>query len=73
MLHSFGRGTDGVSPNAGLIVDAAGNLYGTTIAGGILNLGTVFELTPSPGRRAGRRPCCIASATALTELILRPV
>ncbi len=49
VLHSFGRGTNGVSPNASLTVDAAGHLYGTTIAGGILNDGTVFELTPSQG------------------------
>ena len=46
MLHSFGNGTDGVSPYAGLIIDAAGNLYGTTIAGGIHTDGTVFEITP---------------------------
>ena len=30
VLHSFGNGTDGASPVAGLIFDAAGNLYGTT-------------------------------------------
>ena len=35
-LHNFGiDGTDGTGPNAGLIWDAAGNLYGTTSAGGI--------------------------------------
>ncbi len=32
-LHSF-SGEDGVTPNGGLIFDAAGNLYGTTPAGG---------------------------------------
>jgi uncharacterized repeat protein (TIGR03803 family) len=47
VLHSFGSGTDGKSPKAGLIVDPAGNLYGTTTAGGIYNTGTVFELTPT--------------------------
>ncbi len=35
VLHSFSWiGTDGVCPYAGLIFDAAGNLYGTTGAGG---------------------------------------
>ena len=36
--------TDGVFPQAGLIQDAAGNLYGTTAQGGGTNGGTVFEL-----------------------------
>ncbi len=49
VLHSFGNGTDGVYPFAGLIFDAAGNLYGTTYEGGIHGYGTVFELTPEEG------------------------
>ena len=49
MLHSFGNGTDGVYPFAGLIFDAAGNLYGTTYEGGTYGYGTVFELTPTRG------------------------
>lgn len=48
-LHHFGSGHDGASPIAGLIFDASGNLYGTTIAGGAYNSGTVFELTPNAG------------------------
>ena len=44
--HSFGHGKDGALPRAGLIIDAAGDLYGTTIDGGADSLGTVFELTP---------------------------
>ena len=47
VLHSFGNGTDGQDPNAGLIFDAAGNLYGTTVAGGIHGEGTLFELSPN--------------------------
>ena len=36
--------TDGLQPVAGLMIDAAGHLYGTTQGGGALNEGTVFEL-----------------------------
>jgi uncharacterized repeat protein (TIGR03803 family) len=49
VLHSFGNGTDGVRPSAGLIFDAAGNLYGTTSEGGAYGAGMVFELTPQAG------------------------
>ena len=50
VVHAFGSyGTDGLFPNGGLIRDAAGNLYGTTIQGGAYNFGTVFELSPKKG------------------------
>ena len=49
VLHSFGNGTDGQLPIASLIFDAAGNLYGTTAAGGVNGGGTVFELSPQSG------------------------
>ncbi len=48
VLHSFGNGTDGQSPEAGLIFDGAGNLYGTTLVGGIHGDGTVFEIMQPP-------------------------
>ena len=45
VLHSFaGSPLDGQEPTAGLIRDAAGNFYGTTITGGASNLGTVYKL-----------------------------
>jgi len=47
VLHTFGSGTDGQNPEAGVIMDAAGNLYGTTEVGGTNGNGIVFELTPS--------------------------
>lgn len=48
VLHSFGGSAkDGLSPECNLIFDAAGNLYGTTLAGGADNGGIVFELSPA--------------------------
>jgi uncharacterized repeat protein (TIGR03803 family) len=49
VLWSFGTGTDGFNPQAGLTFDGAGNLYGTTNGGGTYNHGTVFELMPAGG------------------------
>jgi uncharacterized repeat protein (TIGR03803 family) len=46
VLYSFAGGTDGAIPEAGLAWDAAGNLYGTTTAGGANGNGTVFRLSP---------------------------
>ena len=53
VLHSFAGGSDGASPSfrASLVLDAAGNLYGTTSAGGAFKLGTVFEITPNGSER----------------------
>ena len=54
-LYSFGGGSDGAVPANGLIADASGALYGTTIEGGVDSppicdrlggCGTVFKLTP---------------------------
>ncbi|MFZ0319190.1 MAG: choice-of-anchor tandem repeat GloVer-containing protein [Candidatus Sulfotelmatobacter sp.] len=47
ILHNFGAGSDGTAPEAALIFDAAGNLYGTTSGGGAHVSGTVFELSPT--------------------------
>jgi uncharacterized repeat protein (TIGR03803 family) len=44
VLHSFGSGTDGAQPQAGLI-DVNGVLYGTTQYGGQYGQGTVFALS----------------------------
>jgi uncharacterized repeat protein (TIGR03803 family) len=49
ILHNFGNGKDGINPQADLIFDASGNLYGTTANGGPYGGGTVFELTPKTG------------------------
>jgi uncharacterized repeat protein (TIGR03803 family) len=46
IIHSFGQGRDGYSPNYGLTFDPAGNLWGTTPAGGFSGLGTLFQIVP---------------------------
>src|SRR3569832_802741 len=44
-LESFTGGADGGDPGYGaLLIDANGDLFGTTLAGGSLGGGTVFEL-----------------------------
>jgi uncharacterized repeat protein (TIGR03803 family) len=49
IVHSFGGAPDGSLPNSGLTKDAAGNLYGTTSAGGTSASGVVYQLTNSGG------------------------
>jgi len=50
VIHRFAGGTtDGAFPQAGLTIDAAGNLYGTTSNGGTHHIGTVFKLTALGG------------------------
>jgi len=48
LIFSFADG-DGVYPNAAAILDAAGNLYGSTTFGGPLGYGVVYELSPGTG------------------------
>ncbi len=70
VIFSFNN-SDGALPEAGLLADSAGNLYGTTMSGGVassicnqgsntgLRCGTVFELSPPPNGK-----------TAWTETVL---
>jgi uncharacterized repeat protein (TIGR03803 family) len=54
VLHAFAAGSDGAFPNGRVTIDAAGNLYGTTIGGGTgpcdfdppNGCGTVFKTAP---------------------------
>ena len=48
VLYTFQNGSDGGLPQAGLITDKVGNLYGATSTGGQGGGGTVFEMMP-PG------------------------
>jgi len=47
-LHSLVKSAEGV-PQGGLVMDASGNLYGTTASGGTFGYGTIFELVKSAG------------------------
>ncbi len=50
VLYSFGSGaSDGYYPLHNVVIDHAGNLYGTTYQGGASGGGTVFQLAPSGG------------------------
>src|ERR1700692_3831409 len=48
VLQRF-HGTDGTGPNGDLLLDPAGNLYGTTIVGGQASAGTVFKVDTITG------------------------
>jgi uncharacterized repeat protein (TIGR03803 family) len=53
VLHSFGQGHDGRTPYAGVVIDPADGLFGTTYQGGTPNpqcqmgCGIVFEIQPN--------------------------
>jgi uncharacterized repeat protein (TIGR03803 family) len=47
VLHSFVSRPDGLDPEAGLVIDSSGNLYGTTELGGSQGKGTVFKIDSS--------------------------
>ncbi len=49
ILYTFTGGSDGANPFGPLVMDAAGNLYGTAGSGGTQYFGVVFELSPSGG------------------------
>jgi len=68
VLHIFKGGKDGANPEAGLVIDTEGNLYGTTVGGGTAcagsgGCGTVFKLTGK------KRPCCTGSRVRRTGQI----
>jgi uncharacterized repeat protein (TIGR03803 family) len=49
ILHKFTGGADGDRPVGGVVLDSAGNLYGTTQSGGgACDCGTIYKLSPNP-------------------------
>ena len=47
VLYSFTQGGDAQHPWGGVIFDQSGNLYGTTVYGGVYGNGAIYKLTPS--------------------------
>jgi uncharacterized repeat protein (TIGR03803 family) len=77
VLHSFSGGADGKTPQAGLVRDSLGNLYGTTFAGGAYNRGVVFKVDTTgvetvlhdfKGRPDGKNPVAGLALDSLGNL-----
>ena len=49
MLYSFAFVDTGYGPVSGLVLDSAGNLYGTTLYGGDFSQGSVFKVNSLTG------------------------
>jgi uncharacterized repeat protein (TIGR03803 family) len=47
VLYLFTGGNDGAEPSGNLVMDSAGNLYGTTLIGGSSGFGVAYQLTPT--------------------------
>ncbi|HTV65132.1 MAG TPA: choice-of-anchor tandem repeat GloVer-containing protein [Bryocella sp.] len=54
VLYRFTGNPDGAHPEAAIIFDQAGNIYGTTVQGGSSGWGTAYELLPASGGWTGR-------------------
>lgn len=52
VLHAFAGGADGATPLSNIVIDRAGNLYGSTLFGGggcspnVTGCGTIFRIAP---------------------------
>src|SRR5215469_3212646 len=75
VLYSFtGSNGDAGNPYAGLVMDKRGNLYGTTVGGGVNGSGAVFELSPSGTETVlysfCSQPSCTDGATPYAGLVI---
>jgi uncharacterized repeat protein (TIGR03803 family) len=60
VMHAFSPAAGGTHPSSGLVADAAGNLYGTTILGGLPRTARVSCIKLLPALMGtGRKPFCI--------------
>ncbi len=50
VIYNFTGAADGAGPQGNIVFDRAGNLYGTTLAGGVGGNGAVYELSPAQGQ-----------------------
>ena len=50
LVHTFSGGSDGGSPSSTVTIDANGNLYGTTLYGGLYQYGTVYKISNVNGK-----------------------
>jgi uncharacterized repeat protein (TIGR03803 family) len=71
MLHIFNE-KDGAQPVAGVVFDKAGNLYGTTDAGGMYGWGTVYRMTPPTKKRRRWTEEVLYSFDPSNDNIVRP-
>ncbi|HYA24968.1 MAG TPA: choice-of-anchor tandem repeat GloVer-containing protein [Terriglobales bacterium] len=65
ILHQFVNIRQGAYPQSGLVADAQGNLYGTSVYGGVFGFGTVFQL--APGANGMWKQTVIYSFTGLND------
>ena len=68
LATTFTGGAGGSNPGGRLLVDASGNLFGTTLSGGANGAGTVFEVKKRAASTRARQPSSPASAPASRPL-----
>ena len=71
VLHSFTARADGAFPYGGLVMDRAGNLYGTTSTGGRYKNGTIYKIDTSGKmtilHQFKRNEACLSFAPLLVD------
>jgi uncharacterized repeat protein (TIGR03803 family) len=72
VLYSFKGGRDGSNPYGGLILDEAGNLYGTTESGGTGNHGVVYKVDSSGTETVLYRFTGASGATPVAGVVRDP-
>jgi len=68
VLHTFTGGADGSGPEAGLLRDAEGNLYGNASEGGAFGYGVVFKLNAA-GRETVLKLSVISNCAYLRSVV----